>query len=356
MPQRWSWLRWKWFTSELRSPNHRFGERFMLNHEFRRAWDPEPLVIGLVNNMPSAEFSTTEGQFRRLLSAASPHGVEVRLRFFALSDVPRREASRQDLLERYEDVSRLEDGQLDGMIVSGTEPRAASLRDEPYWPALTRLVEWAEDHTKSTIWSCLAGHAAVLHLDGIKRQPFARKLSGVFDSVTTTSHPILTGVPRLCPAPHSRYNGLPEAELVAHGYEILTSSPATGPDMVARQGRSLFLFMQGHPEYDAGALLREYRRDVGRFVGGRTDRYPEIPQGYLNPLTADLLASFRERATERRDPRLLDSFPAVLDSEMAHRWREPAVEIYRGWLEYLLLQKDFTARAFRDQPLHRCPA
>ncbi len=328
----------------------------MLNAEFRRAWDSEPLVIGLVNNMPSAEFGTTEAQFCKILSAALPHGVEVRLRLFALSDVPRRESSRRGLLEHYEDVSRLEHGQLDGMIVSGMEPRAADLSDEPYWPALTRLVDWAEDHTNSTIWSCLAAHAAVLHLDGVKRQPFARKLSGVFDSVTTAAHPILVGVPRLCPAPHSRYNGLSEAELVAHGYEILTSSPATGPDMFAKRGRSLFLFMQGHPEYDVGALLREYRRDVGRFVGGRTDRYPEIPQGYFDPLTVASLASFREQATKRRDPRLLDDFPAGLDSEMAYRWRASAVETYRGWLEYLLLQKELHGESVSASASYRCPA
>lgn len=289
--------------------------------------------------MPSAEFRTTEAQFRRLLSAASPPGTSVRLRLFALQEVPRSETARCDLLQGYEDFGDLRRSKLDGLIVSGAEPRAPDLRDELYWPALTRLVDWAEAHTNSTIWSCLSGHAAVLHLDGIKRQPFPQKLSGVFDCTAVTGHPIPPNLPQLCPTPHSRHNGLDEATLVAHGYRILTNSPATGPDMFTKRVQSLFLFMQGHPEYDAGALLREYRRDVGRFISGRTDRYPETPYGCFDPLTLDSLASFRDQAVERRHPQLLDSFPARLDSEPAHYWHKPAVQTYRGWLEYLLSQQ-----------------
>lgn len=301
-----------------------------------RCWGSGSLVVGLVNNMPSAEFRTTEAQFRKLLSAASPPGIEVRLRLFALPEVPRSDMARRDLLYSYEGFDDLRQSRLDGLIVSGTEPRAPDLRDEPYWPAMTRLIDWAEGHTSSTIWSCLSGHAVVLHLDGIQRQPFVRKLSGVFDCATVIGHPILANLPQLCPTPHSRHNGLDEATLAAHGYRILTNSPVTGPDMFTRRAQSLFLFMQGHPEYDAGALLREYRRDVGRFISGRTDRYPETPHGYFDPPTLDLLASFREHAIERRHPHLLDSFPLRLDSEPAHHWHKPAVQIYRSWLEYLL--------------------
>ena len=38
--------------------------------------------------------------------------------------------------------------------------------------------------------------------------------------------------------------------------------------MVLRHRRSLFLYLQGHPEYDGGALDREYRRDTARFQAG----------------------------------------------------------------------------------------
>ena len=57
----------------------------------------------------------------------------------------------------------------------------AEPEDEPYWAALSQVVDWARDNTASTIWSCLAAHAAVLHVDGIERRPLADKLFGVFD-------------------------------------------------------------------------------------------------------------------------------------------------------------------------------
>ena len=38
--------------------------------------------------------------------------------------------------QRYRDVAELWDSRLDGLIVTGTEPRAADLRDEPYWTTL----------------------------------------------------------------------------------------------------------------------------------------------------------------------------------------------------------------------------
>jgi len=42
------------------------------------------------------------------------------------------------------------------------------------------LIDWAEGGTISTLFSCLAAHAAVLQLDNIVRRPLPKKLSGVF--------------------------------------------------------------------------------------------------------------------------------------------------------------------------------
>src|SRR5258708_7897317 len=167
----------------------------------------DPIVIGLVNNMPDAALQTTERQFRELLFAAS-HDLAVRLRFFSLPELPRGNAGRSHISEHYEDINELWAGHLDGLIVTGTEPRASALEDEPYWPTLIRLVDWAEDRVISTVWSCLAAHAAVLHIDGIGRQARREKLSGVFDSIKATDHAILAAAPPQWCVPHSRYNDL----------------------------------------------------------------------------------------------------------------------------------------------------
>src|SRR5579862_9380020 len=154
---------------------------------FDRLWrkppaarSPGPLTIGLVNNMPDAALKSTERQFRELLTSAAGD-APVRLRYFSLPDVPRSAAGQAYVAEHHEPIETLWGGTFDGLIVTGNAPRAVRLADEPYWPALAKLVDWADAHTISTVWSCLAAHAAVLRLDGIERRPLAGKLSGVFE-------------------------------------------------------------------------------------------------------------------------------------------------------------------------------
>ncbi len=293
---------------------------------------PDPIIVGVVNNMPDAALRTTERQFRELISAASGI-IPVQVKLFALPEVPRSEEGRSHVSHQYEDISELWDGHVDGLIVTGTEPRASNLTDEPYWSALTKLIEWAAERTASTIWSCLAAHAAVLHLDGIRRRPLPQKLCGVVECMKTADDPILDGMPPRWRVPHSRYNGLPEHALAMKGYRILSQSAEVGADLFVKRGQSLFVFLQGHPEYDSGALLREYRRDIGRFLAGERDAYPEMPQGYLDAEATAAFASFRSSARPLASD-LLTQFPAV-DRSLAHHWREPAIRIYANWLSYL---------------------
>jgi homoserine O-succinyltransferase/O-acetyltransferase len=295
------------------------------------------LTVGLVNNMPDAACEATERQFVDLLRAAAGD-VVVRLRLFAIGDVPRADAARQEFAGRYRDIAEVWDRPLDGLIVTGTEPRAPRLQDEPYWPALTRLVDWARENTASTVWSCLAAHAAVLHADGIERRPFAEKLSGVFDCDVVTAHPLLSRFGPGLRVPHSRINDLPEASLAACGYGVLTRSAAAGVDaFVGRETEpSLFLFFQGHPEYDADSMLREYRRDVGRFLRFERECYPKLPHGYLGDEASVLADDFRARAIARRDTNMISDFPMdALAAGIKNSWHGTAVRIYRNWIEYL---------------------
>ena len=292
------------------------------------------LVIGLVNNMPDAALHNTERQFRRLICAAAGE-TPVCLRLFYLAEIPRGERGRAYLEQHYEEAGALWSDRLDGLIVTGTEPRAADLRDEPYWAVLTRLVGWAEDRTVSTIWSCLAAHAAVLHEEGITRQKLPEKLSGLFECRKIADHPIVRGTPLRWRVAHSRYNGVPEAALAASGYRLLTRAKETGPDLFVRQKRSLFVYFQGHPEYEPDTLAREYRRDVGRFLVAERDDYPELPRRYFSREAAAALALLRQRALEDRSPDLLAQYPAVALLGSAGASSRSAVTIYRRWLSYV---------------------
>ena len=280
-----------------------------------RDCNDDRIVIGLVNNMPDAALRSTERQFWELLSAASGN-FAVCLRLFSLPELPRSEDGRAYVDQHYEDSSELWASRLDGLIVTGTEPRAAALTDEPYWRALTKLVDWAQGHTISTIWSCLAAHAAVFHLDGIIRRALDEKLVGVFHCTRAAEHSIVFDMPSRWRVPHSRYNELPEDILASRGYRILSRSVDTGADMFAAERDSLFLFLQGHLEYDPEALYREYRRDATRFLSGKRNSYPELPRGYFDEDTTAALAAFREEALRNRNIDLLSSFPTITEEKL----------------------------------------
>jgi homoserine O-succinyltransferase/O-acetyltransferase len=307
----------------------------------------EWIEVGLVNNMPEAALAATERQFLDLLGAAAGDSW-VHLRFFALPSVPRGERGRSYVSQFCSELGDVREAELDGLIVTGTEPNAASLPDEPYWNAFTELVDWAGDHTISTVWSCLASHAAVLHLDGVARVPLAEKCSGVFHCERILDHPLTAGVPATMRVPHSRWNTLDEAALRAKGYAVLTRSPVVGVDTFARQDRSLFLFFQGHPECDARTLLNEFRRDVGRYLRGERERFPGLPVGYFDAPTEAALEAFRERACAGRSEALMAELPEPqLAAQAGHdgalngttSWHPFAVAIYRNWLTHLSAEK-----------------
>ncbi len=80
------------------------------------------------------------------------------------------------------------------------------------------MIDWAESNTHSTIWSCLAAHAAVLHLDGIERHRLAEKCSGIYDCFAIDRRLVDRGGPAPFKVSHSRLNELRESELAAAGY------------------------------------------------------------------------------------------------------------------------------------------
>jgi homoserine O-succinyltransferase len=297
------------------------------------------ITIGFVNNMPDAAFEATEQQFLRLIHAASNETV-VRVLLLSIPDVPRSEYWRRQLAESYRNVSELWNTCLDALIVTGAEPRTKDLRDEPYWQTLSQVVDWARINTTSTIWSCLAAHAAVLHVDGIERSELPNKLFGVFDCQLAAAHPMTTQFPAEVRVPHSRYNDLLEPALTACGYRVLTRSATAGVDMFAKQDNSLHIFLQGHPEYGATTLLREYRRDVGRFLRREREVYPTLPTGYLTQHALSVAEAFRESAIADRGEQLLAHFPmGSLAVGLDCSWHQSAIGLFGRWIEYLSHRK-----------------
>ena len=307
----------------------------------QNGWEPEVggIHVGLVNNMPDSALEATERQFRSLLFEAAG-GMAVRLSFLALPEVPRSSDAKRHIDLSYASLSALWGNRLDGLIVTGAEPVAANLMDEPFWPSLTRLIDWAEHNTYSSIWSCLAAHAAVLHLDGVKRRPLGHKRCGVFACATLSDHVLTADVPDSFSMPHSRWNDLPGDALSSCGYRILSELKDGGVDLFVKEAKNQFVFFQGHPEYEAASLLLEYRRDIRRFLKGEREGYPLLPHGYFDEETRCALTVLQARAMADRNGMSFSEFPAAMrPASVKNTWRPHAVLLYRNWLRYLVEQK-----------------
>jgi homoserine O-succinyltransferase/O-acetyltransferase len=293
----------------------------------------QELIIGLVNNMPAKAALVTERQFESLLNAASRKG-NAKVRFVPLPPCPLPTSDREF---RYNEI--VHGSRLDGMIVTGAEPRSADIVDEPIWPALARLADWAHHNTISTIWSCLAAHAAAYYLDGLARKRLPEKLSGVFECEKASGHDLMWDAPPRWHVPHSRYNDLNEESLLRSGYRVLSRIRNVGADIAVKQSGSLFVLMQGHPEYGADSLGREYCRDIKRFLVGERDTYPEMPKHYFDEGTVAALRVLQERALQTGDPKLLKHLSKIVPTLPVPSWAGYAVGFYARWLSYLAQRK-----------------
>jgi homoserine O-succinyltransferase len=296
--------------------------------------------LALINNMPDPALEDTELQFFELVDIASG-AVPVFLKLYSLPGIPRTDRGTGHLNTFYRHIDDLWNSQTDVVIMTGTEPRSSDLRNESYWHVLTDVLDWAERNTTSTVLSCLAAHAGVLHSDGIGRHPLSDKQFGVFDFAKTADHQLTSGTSQTIRFPHSRWNEVRAEELSANGYLVLTKSTEGGVDsFIKKKKRSLFVHFQGHPEYGAQTLLKEYRRDIKRFLRGERDTYPSMPKGCFHEGMVRVLNDFREVALSEHREKAMERFPeAAIVGTLRKTWHSSAATLYRNWLEYVVTNK-----------------
>ena len=321
------------FRPTLRSIRERRVLRGSVRDRFRR------IRIGLVNNMPDAAVLATERQFSNLIEAAASE-FDIRLTLVALGSIPREAEAREAMASTYRDPRQFRLSSPDAMIMTGAEPRAERLENEPFWEELTGLMDWSRGGLVSALYSCLAAHAAVYHNDQIVRRRLMRKLSGVFESEILVSHELTDGLSSIV-TPHSRFNGLAECDLEFKGYLALARSMEAGVDLFAREreGELLEVFWQGHPEYDRDTLAREFRRDVLRFARGERSEVPRPPDHYLDRDALRLI----ESALRDAKPAHLEALGAALNPEAlspaAPFWRDTGITLMRNWLTAISRRK-----------------
>jgi homoserine O-succinyltransferase len=108
---------------------------------------------------------------------------------------------------------------------------------------------------------------------------------------------------------------------------------------------SLFLFLQGHPEYGAETLGREYLRDMGRFLRREVDERPRIPENYFDRATENRLAEAPAQV-ESDLPQISDIVTGALPRLS---WRNNTVRLFANWLTLAAATK---ARRMASRSVH----
>ena len=296
--------------------------------------DIRELHIGFLNMMPDSALEATERQFIRLVGGCN-RIAQFFVYPFSLPGLPRG-AETLEYIDRY--YSRFEDLQetgLDALIITGANVENPDLEQEPFWDPLMEVIGWAQQSVASTLCSCLATHAVLKKFHGIDRKPLAEKRWGVYSHrVSSPAHPLLREINTRFDVPHSRYNDISRDQLEQAGLEVLVDSGEGGVNMAVSPDRFRLVYFQGHPEYDTNSLLKEYRREVVRYLNGELQRPPPFPRHYFSDGAARIADRFvRESEQALREDRLLPDFlEPEITSELDNTWGDTAKAIVANWL------------------------
>ena len=300
------------------------------------------LDIGLLNLMPDAALAATDRQFIRLVAGYAAQ-ANLYIHPFTLAADHRSTEAQKYVTDHYINFDDLTRRGLDALIITGANPTHFELSDEPYWPALTDVLDWGEASVQSILCSCLATHAVLEHRGLVKRSRLPEKRWGVYShSVVALDHPLLEGLSAPIEAPHSHHFDVSRDEMEQVGLEVLVSSQEAGVHMAATATGFSYVFFQGHPEYDDISLLKEYKREVLRFQDGEREDYPPLPAHYFEGTSEELLAEYGTQVAAARAA--ATPYPAFPEDAVTRRWKPnwfvQGQVMYANWLA------DVARRAF----------
>lgn len=306
----------------------------ILQEDYAFQQDIRELHVGFLNMMPDAAIEATERQFFRLVGASNQI-AQFHIHPFTLDTLPRGEKAQAHIDQYYEHFADLQEQGLDALIITGANPQEQHLEDEPFWGGLCEVVAWAQENVTSTLCSCLASHALVQHLWGIRRRPLGFKRWGVYShAVTMPEHPLVNDLNTRFDVPHSRFNQIDREALEAVGVRVLVESDEAGVHLAVSPDLFRLVFMQGHPEYDTISLLKEYRREVARWFQGIRDDYPPFPENHLRPMAKAVLTEYQLLlAGAKHHGKPQPDFPESLLAGLVHNtWRDTAKVFYSNWI------------------------
>ncbi len=292
------------------------------------------LHIGLLNMMPDKALAATERQFFRLVGESNPI-AQFYVHPFTLPELPRGEQARAHIDTYYESFDEIREQGLDALIITGANVTGPELANQPFWEPLIRVIDWAWENVTSTLCSCLATHAVLQFRYGQHRQPQERKVWGVFPhQVVDKRHPLVNDVNSRFHVPHSRWNAVTPAQFREAGLRVLVESEDIGVHLATSHDGLRFVFFQGHPEYDTVSLLKEYKREVLRWIAGEIEDYPPMPDNYLSLQQTAIFDEYAWRLKRAREAgENLPEFPeSLVAGNIDNIWHDTAEAVVANWI------------------------
>ena len=306
----------------------------VLSAERAEHQDIRELHIGFLNMMPDAALVATEHQFIRLIGASNQI-AQFYIYPFTIPEQQRSATALRHIEQYYFDFSELRERGLDALIITGANPVSPALDQESFWLPLMEVVDWATDNVASMLCSCLATHALVKFGHGIERERLARKKWGVYShSISAPEHPLTWEINTRFDAPHSRFNDVSKQQMEQAGLKVLAESEDAGVHLAVSEDLFRVVYFQGHPEYDAISLLKEYKREALRYLEGVRDTQPPLPRNYFPQGAEIVIDDFMQAAlTAKRNGDEQPQFPErELQELVDNTWGDTGKAIVNNWL------------------------
>ncbi len=296
--------------------------------------DIRELHVGLLNMMPDNALSITDLQFMRLIGSCNKI-VQFYVHPFSIPGLPRGASAQAYINDFYEDFAKLREEGLDALIITGANVTNPSMKSEVFWEPLKEVIDWATENVTSILCSCLATHALMNHLYQISRHRLPQKKWGVFNHrVTDRCHPLLQDINTRFDVPHSRWNEIRREDLISAGLKILVEGNDAGVHLAVSPDQFRIVYFQGHPEYDRITLLKEYKREVMRFLYDEIDEVPPSPEHFFSTGAMRLADEYIDQALwSKKGSDVLPAFPeAAIEKHLDNTWGDTAKAMFNNWL------------------------
>lgn len=295
--------------------------------------DIRELHIGLLNMMPDAALEVTERQFMRLIGSSNQI-VQLFVHPFTVPGLPRSPETQSYIDTYYTSFDKICEEGLDAIIITGANVANPQLEQEPFWNTLTKVMAWAKDNVTSVLCSCLSTHALMKYYYQIDRVPLASKKWGVYSHhIVQANHPLLRNINTRFDVPHSRYNAITRDQFEQAGLPILIEGDEAGVHMAVSPDHLRVVYFQGHPEYDINSLLKEYKREVLRYLNDERDE-PPFPENYFNVQAMNIASKFLGTALHAKGNN--QAIPEFPEDEIAlhldNTWGDTGKAIFNNWL------------------------